>query len=138
MSETRKLVVLVSLHLLIPLESFLPSAKRLAQSSGIRPVLAQCQSRLDIMLLPVRTDDEVLGVLLDEAVGQFLESLDCRVGPPICELAVFVVLSSCCVECVGELVSCDAAERSEGEVSTVEAVSNWSIGDQSYSLGPGS
>lgn len=76
------------------------------------------------MFLPIRTDDEVLGVLLNETVGEFLEARDGRVGPPIGELPVLIVLSACRVERVRELVSCDAAERSEGEVSVLESINN--------------
>ncbi len=60
-------------------------------------------------------DGEVV-VLVDEAIGALLEIGDRLVRPPVCVVAVLVVVAAGGVEGVGELV---AGDRPEGTVTEV-------------------
>lgn len=94
LSESWKDVVLILLPLRIRVPPLLPRRKSLRQSSRIRAVLTTRQARVDRVLLPVRTGDGVVVVLLAEAGLAFFEGEGRLVRPPVLESAVFPILTT--------------------------------------------
>ena len=93
-----------------------PRLVRGGQPARVGDILAQREPPVDVQGLVVRSRDRELRVLVYEALGAILEGGDGGVGPPVCVVAVLVVVAACRVEGVAELVARDGAEGAVGHV----------------------
>lgn len=68
--------------------------ERSTQPTCIGNVLAQCQLSVDVKSFAFGIENREVGILLDETIRLGLESLYCLVIPPICVVAILVIVTS--------------------------------------------
>ena len=110
--------------------SHLPSSEGGADATRICDILAQCKFAVDVQRFIVGSLDGEVVVLGDEAGGAGLEIEDGGGGPPVCVVPVLVVVATCGVECVRELM---AGYGTEGTVAEVWWDINIEDGELHYS-----
>ena len=89
----------------------LPSLVRGRQAASVSDVLAQSETSIDVERLVVGAGYREVGVLLDKALSALLEGVNGSVRPPVCVIAILVIVATCRIESVTELMSSNGAER---------------------------
>jgi hypothetical protein len=112
--------------------SALPCLERCRESAGICDVLAQSETAIDVKRLAVRSRDGEVGILVNEAFGLCLEGFNRRVRPPVRVVAVLIVVTTCRVESVAELVACHRTKCAIGHVLRRFNIKHWSLHDTSW------
>lgn len=78
--------------------NLLPGVEGSAQPAGVRHVLAECQSAIDVKIFALQVDYAEVGILVNEALGLLFESLDRLIIPPVCVVSYLIVVAPVGIE----------------------------------------